>query len=732
MSLTKTYKEHIINQVLIDYLKQGIIPTSDDFDDAIEEYQASHPDLSQPKLKYQDFDIEYGSFSSASDVEDAAKTISDDIAVVTKEIRNLVFENRRFYERWSYELQRLLSKTKKQEHEIDSLLLLEEDTAGFFAHVSDVFSDTNEVDMSSTTARVNIRETSVVINPDTDHPSGGSALADLSGLTEYDVSFTPLTKRAGTVYSVVSADTQLPNILAPDNRAWLGNVACQTPGQMIGEIKVRLAKKADDAIEASRVYFEYTGANSDNNGATITCQYSIDGYVWYLVPTDFATKALTSVNSWYFPLTNMRWVKLIITKPTHDFGKYTYEFAGRSFKVFGQAYSSTDGNTLITKSRSAEDEEGNAVEFSSLSLETCEEIIDETEIAYYLAASTNNSSWTDWIRITPLNQEGIYSKIISLGNLPELDNYDSIASLDDTIDVLDESSVSGDTAALKVTRLFDNSTLNPNGYKFPLTDEGVVNTAIEIDADVNPNVIANSIVLWRNIYYRAPDDLFAERTVRDVPAGWGIKDGYHYCSFEISDSGGKTFDFGKTTCIIDDQYVSGVVLVPRGVHSFRTLSDYWFDIDAGAETARAAASSVSLNDEATLKSVDPLYPYNHKLILEGFPYPNEFVGEKVYNGADIVAEAYGEKVSLFDLEYNVEASDYSKFAVKSVGTSSYPVLAVIIRFDPNTVDYTDELCRLKWKSGSSLYKYVKLKAVLSTEDSSKTPVLTSYRIKLGL
>lgn len=731
MSLTESYKEYIINNVLIDYLKQGIIPTSDDFNDAINTYQSGHPDLSQPKLKYQDLDVEYGSYSSASKVENAATTISDDIAVVTQEIRNLVYKNRRFYERWSYELQRLLSKIRKHEHDIDSLLLLEEDTAGFFSHVSDVFSDTNKVDMSSTTARVNVRETTVVINPDTEHPNGGSSLIDLSDLREYDISFTPLTKRAGTTYSVVGADTQLPNILSTDNRMWLGNIKCQEPGPMTAEIKIRLVKKSDIAKSIAKIYFEFTGSNLDNN-ATVTCQYSLDGYTWYLVPTDFATKTLSSVNSWYFPLTEMRWIKLIITKLTHDFGKYTYEFAGRSFKIFGQSYSSTAGNTLITKSRYAEDENGEIVEFSSLSLETCDEIVDDTSIDYYLSASTNDTSWTDWTRITPLNQDnGVYSKVINLGNMPEFDNYSSLNSLDDTIEVIDDS-LSEDTAALKTTRLFSSSTIDMNGYRFPLVDECLVNTAIEIDPDVNPNIISNSIVLWRNIYYRDPSDLFSERTVRDIPAGWGFLDGYYCCDFEINNSDGKTFDFGKTTCIIDDQLVSGVVLVPRGVHNFKTLTDYWFDIDKDAEAAREIASSVSLSDEATLKNVDSLYPYNHKLILEGFPYSNDFIGEKVYNGADIVAEAYGEKVSLFDLEYNISSSDYKKFAVKSIGTNSSPVLAVVMRFDPNTVDYIDELCRIKWKSGSSLYKYVKLKAVLNTEDSSKTPVLTSYRIKLGV
>jgi hypothetical protein len=58
-----------------------------------------------------------------------------------------------------------------------------------------------------------------------------------------------------------------------------------------------------------------------------------------------------------------------------------------------------------------------------------------------------------------------------------------------------------------------------------------------------------------------------------------------------------------------------------------------------------------------------------------------------------------------------------------------------MHFDSNNPDYSNELSVVKWRSGAtdaSMHKYVKLKGVLWTTDSGVTPVLTSYRLKLGI
>jgi len=731
VSLATTHKEYIIDQVLKEYLYQGVIPTSDQLEEALDTYQDTHPNLSQPVSKYKDFTLEKGSYSSASAVQEAAEVFDQDIGVILRELRKLVQTNRRFYERWSYELQRLVGKATKLNHRITSLLMLREDTAGYFAHIEDVFSDMALIDTENTTARVDIRETQATINPGVVHPSGGYCMINLTGLTEDDVSFSPLSKRAGISHSIIGS-SRLSNLFKQDKTMWQHEVICSSGGPMSCELKVRASRNKD--LEVSKVVFDFKGTTGGDS--TITCQYSADGYTWYLVPTDSATTALIPVSVWQFPLTKLRWIKLIITKGSHDSQvgeSFRYGFTSGSMQLMGQTYTEDDGNTLITKSLEAEAPEGEAVYFSRVALEACEKIekgsvgtnsprLVETNIKYYVSASKDDSTWTDWFGIMPYNRETeeIVPKSVNFGGTVESDNLK-----DTDIEKFDTSSTDITSAMTLVT---DSSTV---GVKFTGPDQAVVNTSIGLATDANPSAVANSIILWRNVHYVDWMDPFGDRRVREVPAGWGYDNGYYTCCFEVVSSSGARLDLGDRECILDDSRVSGVVKIPKGIHKFRTLADNWYNLDEPL----IEAGITSITNEATLKEVDKLYPYNHKLIIEGFPYVDAFTGEKIYSGMDIVAQYYAKKTSLFDLENNVSSDDYGWFSVRSITDETDPALAVVLHYDSNVDDYANEYCRLKWRSSTAagtLYRYIKLKAVLSTTDSGRTPSLTSYRLKLAL
>ena len=142
-----------------------------------------------------------------------------------------------------------------------------------------------------------------------------------------------------------------------------------------------------------------------------------------------------------------------------------------------------------------------------------------------------------------------------------------------------------------------------------------------------------------------------------------------------------------------------------------------------------------MNTEEQLLTADSLYPYNHKMILEGFPYKTDkFTGEKVYKGVDILAQYYGVKTSAFDLENNIASENSLKYFafVKGVGRDEFPSCAVLLRRDINYNDYADELCRVIWKPGEGKYRYLRMKAEFSSSDATKTSTLYSYRIKAGV
>lgn len=727
MSLKTTYKEYILEKILLGYLYDGTIPTAEQLEDDLETYQETHPDLSLPKSKFIDFSVERGDDSSANHIQTIADTTSNDIGAVVREVYNIAGKAGKFYERWSFETKRLSAKAQKLDQKVDSLLLLANYTTGYFASVGDIFTDMNLVNTDNTTSYVNVDEQSVTLNPGTSESTTIKRI-NTNDLTDLDVSFYALTKRAGTAVFEVSSNNNLAQAFKTEDTTWVGKVVSGVGGSMTCELKAHLSTDKD--LEVSRIAFDYTGPVSER--ATVTAMYSKDGYTWYVVPTNEATKTLTSNMSWIFPLTDMRWVKFVFYKASPDEGQYEYDFSCRHIRLYGITYYTDGGNVFESKALSAVDTQDNLVGFNLAQLDVCENIPDKTDIEYYISVSKDNSTWTSWTNILPSQRDEVkYPKVLSFAGASWKDN------ITEATDSVGQYYVFDDTYNNNVLITEFDTTTGPTGstrdiveYKFKDTTFAAINTAIPVSTDEDQDVISNSIVVWRNIRNKTsyPDTSL----VRDVPRGWGKKEQVYYCYFEILSSDGKLLDFGDKPCVLDGQNVTGVVKVPVGVHKFETDAKNWFDISENYINTVGASGTVQT--EETLESIDPLYPHNHKLVIEGFSYISGFSGNQIYVGTDYSAEFYAVKTSLFDLENNING--YGHFAVRGVNKNDEAsTLAIIVRYDPGDPNFTNELFVVKWRagqSGSEMYKYVKLKAVLSSESTAITPALTSYRIKLGL
>jgi len=724
-SLATTHKEYILEQLMQEYLHQGIVPTSTQLETDLETYMEEHPNLEVPTSKIKDWSVEPGENSSAAQMHDIADTISQDVGVITREIYRIAQDGSRFYDRWSNEMKRLSAFARRLEQRTDSLLLLNADTMGFFAYVGDVFADMNQIDTDETDARVDLHETTVTIDPAVTEVSASGSLIDLSHITEQDVTFRILSKRPGITFNHFWPLMWMYKTAS--RNPWLCNVSSDSSNEVICEVVTRLGHKD---LEVSRINVQFTGPNGTTH-STVTCMYSVDGYTWHLVPSADTTKAMVSNVTWVFPLTTMRWIKFVLRKTAPDNVDNNYQFQIYNIKLYGNEYDSSVGNTLVSNSLQALDAEGNSTLFSLLALNTCQELADGTGIDFSVAASQDNVTWTDWMPIAPSESTNIlYPKIINLSGADWKDN----TSEDDAV-FLDNTVTLDGNAQRKIVTTFSDSDF---GYRFHSSDYGVVNTGISISTGEDPDPIGNSVIVWRNVRYRDPLAYPDITTVRDNIRGWGFNGGEYSCYFEIIDSNGKTIDFGDRECSIDGTKVSGVTTIPVGVHKFTTKSDNWHDISSDYLVLYPTAASGGCASQEILESIDPLYPYNHKLLIEGFPYPTgkKYQGDRIYTGTDISAEFYATRASLFDLENNLLGDDqYGYFSVRSVGDAASPTLAVVTRFDISNPDYANELFTVKWRSGTtdaSMYKYVKLKAQLWTTNIKVSPVLTSYRIKLGV
>lgn len=721
MSIISSHKEYVLERLLLAHLLKGELPTADSLEEELEAYMKEHPSLAEPTSKQADFDVERVSEAKASKIQEIANYISDDVSIVNRELRHILEKGKSHYERWTVELYRLLNKAKRIEHEVDSLLMLQGDTAGYFSQVSDVFVDTTKLDMDLTNAKIDTKANSVTLDPDAPlnpDASGGSRI-DLRTMLEDDVFFSVLSTTP-TGYTPVPGD-KLVHMFSSLSSGWQGIVNKGSSGEVVCELKARLSRSEN--ISVSRIVYDSNVGDAGGN-ASVTCMHSTDGYQWYMVDHPTPTQSLDAgIASWHFPKTDMRWVKFLLRKANYDYvdgGTYYYNFGADNVRLYGSMYSSTTGGTLVTQAIQPLDYEDKVVPFTKASLHVCEESVDSealgTDIKYYLSASADGENWTGETQVEPPDRANrIWPAVANFGGASKIDNVKN----SDSLGMLDSSS----SSKLAIIKDIDPSSHIPYGYKNG--SYGFVNTVIPLkDADtgnaLSAQHIFNSMEVWRNVFDAdAPSTL-----VRNVPAGWGKDNDRYYCQFYVGSSGGTVFDFGPSACVIDGEERSGKVPVSLGVHSFSTAVGNWsnFYDDSYAPPT----------DEDALEALDPLYPYNHKLVLEGFSYPSGFSGERKYeSNADILAEYFCKRTSTYDLENNIEDKERHFAFVKTLGQSNSPAAGVLLYRNMSFDDHANERCRVLWNSGKSSFKYIKMKAILSTTQEENTPVLYSYRIKIG-
>lgn len=703
MSLINTYKEYLVTKLFKESLLEKKILTPDELEEIINNYVKTHKDLSLPKSKYINFSVEKGSSSSSSLLNTIIDTVSQDLAVIIKEIYSLAEKNSLYYYRWLKEIERLNIKSKKLEDRVNSLLLLENDTLGYFASITENFSSFENIDTENTTALLDIETQSITIERGLEN-SGSLSQINTTTFTSKNASFYPLSKKKNTFYKEIGSSNSIVEIFKPEDTSWIGEISSAIGGEMLSELKINF----QSPVDVSRIVLN-SKVSSSNEGTIVSLQYSLDGYNWFLIPVSNATQTiLNNVSSWSFEKINCQWIKFIFNKTSPDFvrdNKYFYRYGIRSIKFYDSKYFSSRGSEFYSSSLSAINNIDEIIPFGKVSLFACDSIPNKTSINYYVSASKDNSTWTDWKEISNTTSKSIYPKIVTFSGLNNKSNLEEDTSLLNSL--YDSDSL---------VSVFDNS--NVSQYNFKDSFYAAINTRIPFTSLNEIDLISNSVQVWRNVY--RSDSL----TVRGVPIGWSFNGQIYTCYFEVFSPAGLVLDFGETKCQVDGQTKTGRITIPQGIHKFQTDSQNWFDLSD-------EITSTTLVSDLTLAAIDPLYPYNHKLLINGIDYPVGFEGEKIYSGADVSAEFYCTRNSLFDLE-NKDLS-YGSFAIKDISTESSFSLGVIVKFDSSITDYTNESFLVKWKEGeSSLYKYIKTKIILDTSNNLVSPSVSFYRLKLGL
>jgi hypothetical protein len=507
------------------------------------------------------------------------------------------------------------------------------------------------------------------------------------------------------------------------------------PGIVTTELKIDLRSPKD----ISRIDVALHTANQ-NSAIQVTPFYSLDNYSWSNLPTNTFSVSLTGNTSFRFTPVSARYIKLQMTKNGHDLvtnNLYLYEFGLDSLSLYQEGFSDSASSTLYSKPLYVKGPNDEPVEFGRVALEVCEDVPTGTSINYYIAAFDDPSlpvSGNNFIAIDPISRTstrnptsldfGDLSPVTVSGLTISYDSYNSTYT-NPSLGFSYLQSISGGVATT-VSGLSGNSL--GSRYSFYSSNDRILSLSLS----PNIEIAKDSLEVWRNIHIQG-----STTKVRGEIQGWRFEDPYYKTTVEVSSAVGVDIDWGSKAVVVGGAATKGKSHIAFGTHTLWVHKDSWKFIDMS-----------SVSDLATLKIADPLYPYNHRYLVEGLSYPGSWSSttEKIYRGFDVVAEYKMQEVSIFDLIHNLQPDDYSHFArdLDSGDTSRYisgapatgidcdPLTIFAVKINENVSDSLNELFVIKFKTVNQLYKYLRFKAVLTTTDSTITPIIDSYRVKIAV
>lgn len=734
--------ELILENIIKNYLIRGIVPTIEDitreFNDALEGVDLSLTDLNS-------FLLEENEISSAIKFNTNQKQIRDDLNVIFKSLRSLSAKSVRLFEKWDTQTKALEHRLDALNNRMDSLLLLTEDSSGALNTVGDDFNNLNRVDLTnSNNIFINLNHGLVGLDP---FNTSNKTKIFLDNLTDQNIIFNVLNKNSVVNISTVSNNKPVFT-LHGNNRFWQTRVATS---RFVAPLNAELVITFPNIIDISKIDLEL---NTSNIHTEISVLYSSDGINYQQVPSLNPIISTSQKAEFLFSTVSCKKIKVFFQRNSYDYiasdNTYVYEFGAKFINFYKEGFSSDPENKGIFKSLplSSVNIEGNKAQFSKVSLEVCEGIHEDTTIDYFVAAGREVNGEVRWITptglsanfivggidqrlwyaITPFNRtNNNYTKVVDFGKVnnlvvsdigisydPNAENLVSPAQEFSIIDIEDNQILSLSASNLESMSF----TQEEKRYILPYNNKVILDTQIKQDI----NLDTNNIMLWRNIGEKGitPGDL--TKHVRGTQIGWEFKDPYYTTTILLQTP--FTIDIGEQVLSVNSTPLRGVVTLPPGVHTIKVHKLNWKEIPPGFNTL------------AELRQSDVLYPYNHKLLIEGYRYGSLFEENEVYVGVDLFASYLLDEISVFDFlnnnnlsvfSYDTDSPQTSELADTSSAPLSYVFLVNIYS---DQTDFMNERFMLSFNLTDELLDHVALKAEFKTENNTITPILSDYRIKL--
>ncbi len=668
MDIADRYREYLANQIIKSYLLLQKIPSITNIEEDLQEIEEWFVDMSRPMSFHLDLQVDEREESSASLFNEMQATFSSDLSVLYQQVAAQLQDSSLFLNRNLAEIQMLKAKLKSLNDRVTELLLKNKDTEGYFQFFTDTFNSLAYVDTLNSTAAIDLQAGIVTMKEGV----GSTKKLNLNFIGLDDLAFQVRT-RFGIAGSASAIDASAIDAFKDGGKYWKQLVISNAPITMSVSLDIDMG----DTTEVSKVDFQ--SFNDSSFGImTVQVQYSNDNYNWFDFPSEFPTQNIYDKGIFTCSATEMRYLRFILTKSSYDRfddGRYNYNFGAQHIDIYGLEFDETSGQ-LQSRPISPEEVAGQDVYINRVSIEACEDVPSETDILYYVSFDSGET----WIPISPVNRAN--------------PKFPQVASLNKI--QLEMSSAVGTTAV-----------------------DGVVdvhNIALDYDAT---DLDAASTTVWRGVGAQG-----SVATVRKIQKGWTFDDEYYSCYIWVENFYGLDIDLGETRAELDGASVTGLVTIPYGRHFFRTRQTNWRSLGTLTSITVETKAGV-ITDSIRGAITDPLYPYNHKYLIEGIPYDLTVTtwNNQAYFGVDVFAAMRPSLISSFDLLHNAQENDYTRFAKSGS--------QLIVKYDPGATDVANEdyIVQSFISSAENLPDAVIVRIQLISDIGSVTPVLYDYKVK---
>lgn len=417
-----------------------------------------------------------------------------------------------------------------------------------------------------------------------------------------------------------------------------------------------------------------------NKIMTSTLFYSTNGSAF--TPVLPAEQRLTPSMIIPIATSGIKKIQLLLSKEAADIShtdinEYEYSFLLDKISFEQVSYEQADRSLLQTNAYSVIDTSGNPVYFSKATLRACTIEPKGTSVAFYI--SNDGATWYS------VDHTGKSSAFVSFGDhTPD----QAIGFVDD---LLSQYAL---VEKLNLTEEFDSSS------------EAYLNSYVTTEySDLVP---ARNVTIRRNLS-------ISEGEVLGTSPGWILNESTYSTIAYIDNPEGRYIDLGPKGAILNGLAVTGEVWLKQGNNSFSTDVSNWLTL------------SEDMTTETALKAEDSLYPYNHKYLIEGYDYPGTFTGQKLYSGVDVY---FGLDLHYISPEEFEALEDtilrYRVFTIEEVDDK----LFFKVKVDKQSSTWKNEAFDLDFVVQSTETNELYVRAVLSTNDSTLTPTIESFKVRV--